>query len=117
MLEGGCNKGVCVEISAHLLEVAFHGVLAGAIEAEARVSREGELLLCVGIEHAVQADDALLPLADDADEVVDGDGAAWMIQVEDGAVVFSWRDNASGLLSPYRSALIPLSLMILIPSS
>lgn len=25
---------------------------------------------------------------------VDGDGAAWMIQVEDGAVVFSWRDNA-----------------------
>ena len=30
---------------------------------------------------------------------------------------FSWRDNASGLLSPYKSALIPLSLTILTPSS
>ena len=74
VLERGGDEGVGVEVAAHLLEVALHGVLAGAIEAKARVSREGELLLCVGIEHVVQADDALLPLADDADEVVDGDG-------------------------------------------
>ena len=27
---------------------------------------------------------------------VDGDGAAWIVQVENGAVVYSWRDNANG---------------------
>ncbi len=27
---------------------------------------------------------------------VDGDGAAWIVQVEDGAVVYSWRDKADG---------------------
>ncbi len=34
---------------------------------------------------------------------VDGDGAAWMVQVENGTVVYSWRDSLPGKWNSYRA--------------
>ena len=70
VVECGRDEGIAFEVATHLFEVAIHGALTGAIEAKTGMCRERELLLGIGIEHTIEADNALFPLLDDADQVV-----------------------------------------------
>ena len=64
MLEDGLHIGIAVEVATDLLEVLRLYTLI-AVSTEARHRREGEFLLRIGIELAVQLDDRATPALDE----------------------------------------------------
>ena len=64
MLEDGLHIGIAVEVATDLLEVLRLYTLI-AVSAEACHRREGEFLLRIGIELAVQLDDRATPALDE----------------------------------------------------
>ena len=68
VFEHSSDEGVAFEVAAHLLEVKL---LLGlrAVGTKARHGGKGEFLLGILVDHAVETDDSLLPLVDNANNI------------------------------------------------